>query len=84
MNYGQIKAGYQTSVALTSYKKLLFDILDEMSEEVLGVDKTEIKNWYDDKFSRSWNLRSIFKAFDKVDISKFPQEIYKRLFFLEL
>jgi hypothetical protein len=84
MNYGQIKAGYQTGVALTSYKKLLFDILDEMSEEVLGVDKTEIKNWYDDKFSRSWNLRSIFKAFDKVDISKFPQEIYKRLFFLEL
>jgi hypothetical protein len=84
MNYGQIKAGYQTSVALTSYKKLLFDILDEMSEEVLGVEKAEIKKWYDDKFSRSWNLRSIFKAFDKVDISKFPQEIYKRLFFLEL
>lgn len=84
MNYGQIKAGYQTSVALTSYKKLLFDILDEMSEEVLGVEKAEIKKWYDDKFSRSWNLRSIFKAFDKVDISKFPQEIYKRIFFLEL
>jgi hypothetical protein len=92
MNYGKIDANYQTVAALSSYKKLLFDILEEMPENGFGVGavpnlpsfKAEIKKWYEDKFSRSWNLRTIFKASDKVDISKFPQEIYKRLFFLEL
>jgi len=81
MNYGTINAGYQSSAALSSYKKLLFDILEEMSEEF---DKENIKLWYDDKFSRSWNLRSIFKIFDNIDITKFPTEIYKRIFFFNI
>jgi hypothetical protein len=81
MNYGTINAGYQSSAALSSYKKLLFDILEEMSEEF---DKENIKLWYDDKFSRSWNLRSVFKIFDNIDITKFPTEIYKRIFFFNI
>jgi hypothetical protein len=81
MNYGTINAGYQSNAALSSYKKLLFDILEEMSEEF---DKENIKLWYDDKFSRSWNLRSVFKIFDNIDITKFPTEIYKRIFFFNI
>jgi hypothetical protein len=81
MNYGKIDANYQTSAALSSYKKLLFDILEEMPE---NFDKEDIKKWYDDKFSYSWNLRSVFKIFDNVDITKFPTEIYKRIFFINI
>jgi hypothetical protein len=81
MNYGTINAGYQSNAALSSYKKLLFDILEEMSEEF---DKEDIKKWYDDKFSRSWTLRSVFKIFDNIDITKFPTEIYKRIFFFNI
>ena len=84
MNYGTIKVDYQTHSALSGYQKLLFDILEEMPEEVLGVDKTEIKKFYDDKFSRSWTLRSVFKIFDNIDITKFPTEIYKRIFFINI
>jgi hypothetical protein len=81
MNYGTINAGYQSSASLSSYKKLLFDILEEMSEEF---DKENIKLWYDDKFARSWTLRSVFKIFDNIDITKFPTEIYKRIFFFNI
>jgi len=81
MNYGTINAGYQSSASLSSYKKLLFDILEEMSEEF---DKENIKLWYHNKFARSWTLRSVFKIFDNIDITKFPTEIYKRIFFFNI
>ena len=88
MNYGTINAGYQSSAALSSYKKLLFDILEEMSEEFdkenEGYSVDRIKLWYDDKFARSWTLRSVFKIFDNIDITKFPTEIYKRIFFFNI
>ena len=46
--------------------------------------KMGIKLWYDDKFARSWTLRSVFKIFDNIDITKFPTEIYKRIFFFNI
>ena len=81
MNYGVIRADYFTTNALGSYKNLFNDILEEMSEEF---DKENIKLWYDDKFSRSWTLRPLFKIFDNIDITKFPTEIYKRIFFFNI
>ena len=81
MNYGVIRADYFTTNALGSYKNLFNDILEEMSEEF---DKENIKLWYDDKFSRSWTLRPLFKIFDSIDITKFPTEIYKRIFFFNI
>ena len=81
MNYGVIRADYFATNALGSYKNLFNDILEEMSEEF---DKENIKLWYDDKFSRSWTLRPLFKIFDNIDITKFPTEIYKRIFFFNI
>ena len=81
MNYGVIRADYFTTNALGSYKNLFNDILEEMSEEF---DKENIKLWYDDKFSRSWTLRPLFKIFDNIDITKFPTEIYKRILFFNI
>ena len=81
MNYGVIRADYFATNALGSYKNLFNDILEEMSEEF---DKENIKLWYDDKFSRSWTLRPLFKIFDSIDITKFPTEIYKRIFFFNI
>ena len=81
MNYGVIRADYFATNALGSYKNLFNDILEEMSEEF---DKENIKLWYDDKFSRSWTLRPLFKIFDSIDITKFPTEIYKRILFFNI
>ena len=81
MNYGVIRADYFATNALGSYKNLFNDILEEMSEEF---DKENIKLWYDDKFSRSWTLRPLFKIFDNIDITKFPTEIYKRILFFNI
>jgi hypothetical protein len=55
-----------------------------LSGELCNLEKEEIKKWYDDRFLRSWNLRSVFRIFDSIDITKFPQEIYKRIFFINI
>ena len=83
MNYGVIRADYFTTNALGSYKNLFNDILEEMSEEF---DKENIKLWYDDKFCSPFRayLRPLFKIFDNIDITKFPTEIYKRIFFFNI
>ena len=84
MNYGTITSDYFTTAALNSYRALFDDILEKMSEEVLGVDKEEIRNFYNERFASSWKLRPLFKVFDNIDATKFPMEIYKRIFFFNI
>jgi hypothetical protein len=84
MNYGVISADYFTTPALNSYNNLFDDILDGIPEEKLGIDKEEIRNFYKKMFESSWKLRPLFKTFDLIDVSKFPTEIYKRIFFFNI
>jgi hypothetical protein len=84
MNYGVISADYFTTPALNSYNNLFDDILDGIPEETLGIDKEEIRNFYKKMFESSWKLRPLFKTFDLIDVSKFPTEIYKRIFFFNI
>lgn len=84
MNHGTINASYFTTGALNSYKALFNDILDGIPEETLGVDKEEIRNFYNERFASSWKIRPFFKVFDTIDATKFPTEIYKRIFFFNI
>lgn len=84
MNYGTITTNYFTSSALDSYKNLFNDILDRIPEETLGIDKEEIRKYYNERFASSWKMRPLFKAFDIIDVTKFPTEIYKRIFFFNI
>jgi hypothetical protein len=84
MNYGVIRWDYFETSALGSYKNLFNDILEKMSEEVLDIDKEEIRKFYNERFASSWKLRPLFQVFDFIDITKFPTEIYKRIFFFNI
>ena len=84
MNYGTITASYFTTNAIVSYKNLFNDVLDRIPEETLGTDKEEIRNFYKERFESSWKLRPLFQVFDIIDITKFPTEIYKRIFFFNI
>ena len=84
MNYGTITASYFTTNALGSYKNLFTDILDGIEEKTLGIDKEEIRKYYNERFASSWKMRPLFQAFDLIDVTKFPTEIYKRIFFFNI
>ena len=84
MDYGTITASYFTTNAIGSYKNLFNDILDGIEEKTLGFDKEEIRNFYNERFASSWKLRPLFQVFDLIDITKFPTEIYKRIFFFNI
>lgn len=84
MNYGTITTSYFTSGALDSYKNLFNDILDGIPEETLGIDKEEIRKYYNERFASSWKMRPLFQVFDLIDVTKFPTEIYKRIFFFNI
>ena len=82
MNYGTITATFHSETSIGSYKNLFNDVLDGIPEETLGIDKKEIRNFYNKRFTSSWKMRPLFQTFDLIDITKFPTEIYKRIFFL--
>jgi len=84
MDYGTITASYFTSAAIDSYKNLFNDVLDGIPEETLGIDKEEIRKYYNERFASSWKMRPLFQAFDLIDVTKFPTEIYKRIFFFNI
>jgi hypothetical protein len=84
MDYGTITASYFTTNALDSYKNLFTDILDGIEEKTLGIDKEEIRKYYNERFASSWKMRPLFQAFDLIDVTKFPTEIYKRIFFFNI
>ena len=84
MDYGTITASYFTTNALDSYKNLFTDILDGIDEKTLGIDKEEIRKYYNERFASSWKMRPLFQAFDLIDVTKFPTEIYKRIFFFNI
>ena len=84
MDYGTITPSYFTTAAMNSYNALFDDILDRIDEKTLGIDKEEIRKYYNERFASSWKMRPLFQAFDLIDVTKFPTEIYKRIFFFNI
>ena len=84
MNHGTITQNYYTTSALNSYKDLFNDILDEIPEKIINIDKEEIRNFYNKTFTYSWKIKPLFRIFDLIDVAKFSSDIYKRILFFNL
>jgi hypothetical protein len=83
-NNGAIDASYFTRDGLNGYKNLFYSILEEMPEGLLETSKEVIKEYYHDVFISYWKPKGMFRIFESIDKSKFPLEIYKRIFFLDI
>jgi len=83
-NNGAIDASYFTMAGLDGYKNLFYSILEEMPEGLLETSKEVIKEYYHDVFISYWKPKGMFRIFESIDKSKFPLEIYKRIFFLDI
>jgi len=83
-NNGAIDASYFTVEGMRRYERLFYSILEEMPEGLLEAGKENIKEYYDDVFKSYWKPKGMFRILESIDKSKFPLEIYKRIFFLDI
>jgi hypothetical protein len=81
---GAIDPSYFTVESMRRYERLFYSILEEMPEGLLEAGKETIKEYYDDVFKSYWKPKGMFRIFESIDKSKFPLEIYKRIFFLDI